>query len=102
MWAPSPPHLGVAVEADRDVVSGLEMGRFGRGKIALYGREADALRGHLGGVIFSTSDLLEVHRSDTLNWARAEFTESRVVESYGQFGQRLWLFVPGEEMLWAQ
>jgi hypothetical protein len=96
------PHLGIAVEADRDVVSGLEMGRFGRGKIALYGRDADALRGHLGGLIFSTSDLLEVQRSDTLNWARAEFTESRVVESYGQFGQRLWLFVPGEGMLWAQ
>ena len=96
------PHLGLAVEADRDVVSGFEMGRFGRGPLDLSGKRGDELRGRLGGVIVVDEDLSDAGRTETLSWARGEFSPARVVEPYGQFGQRLWLFVPGEETLWAR
>ena len=96
------PHLGIAVEADRDVVSGFEMGRFGRGTLDLSGDRGDELRGRLGGVILVDEDLSGTGRTETLSWARGEFSPARVVEPYGQFGQRLWLFVPGEETLWAR
>lgn len=96
------PHLGIAVEADRDVVSGFEMGRFARGPLDLRGAGGDVLRGRLGGIIVVSEDVSEAARAETLSWARTEFTESRVVEPYGQFGQRLWLFLPGEGTLWAQ
>ena len=96
------PHLGIAVEADRDVPTGFEMGRFGLGPIDLGEGRGEALRGRLGGVILATEDLAESGQNETLAWARAEFSQSRVVEPYGQFGQRLWLFVEGEETLWTQ
>ena len=96
------PHLGIAVEADRDVVRGFEMGRFGQGRLDLSGELGDALRGRLGGVVLVTEDISEAGLSYTLGWARDEFSQSRMEEPYGQFGQRLWLFVHGEETLWTQ
>jgi|GEM_PF-2004204 len=96
------PHLGIAVEADRDVVRGFEMGRFAVGKLDLSGERGESLRGRLGGVILVTEDIEDGGQGGTLSWARTEFSESRIEEPYGQFGQRLWLFVPGEDTLWAQ
>jgi len=78
------------------------MGRFGQGRLDLSGELGDALRGRLGGVVLVTEDISEAGLSDTLGWARDEFSQSRMEEPYGQFGQRLWLFVHGEETLWTQ
>ena len=81
--------VALAVEADRDVVEGLEMGRFGeieRKKVL------GMLTMGVGGVAFTPGDFDPNVRSEIASWSEEHLQERRVDEPYGQFGERLWVW----------
>ncbi len=107
------PHLAVAVEADRAVCAGFEMGQFGwepemspsRASVLHRLHPAglmNCLNGAVGGILIADHDLDLAHRDTVLRAARSRFTVHRTVRSYGQFSERLDIFVPGEGLLWTE
>ena len=81
--------VALAVEADRDVVEGFEMGRFGavdRTKVL------GMLTMGVGGVAITPGDFDESLRSDITKWSEVHLQERRVDEPYGQFHERLWVW----------
>ena len=81
--------VSLAVEADRDVMQGFEMGRFGSVERA---QVLGMLTMGVGGVALTPGDFDEALRSEITNWSEEHFQERRVEEPYGQFGERLWLW----------
>jgi len=87
----------LAVEADRDVVAGLEMGRFGRVNTE---QVSTALKQGVGAVVLADGDF-DVHtRTLITTWASEHLDEQRVEEPYGQFEERIWLW--GGSTLWMR
>jgi len=79
----------LAVEADRDVVKGLEMGRFG----SMGADEVSAaLARGVGGVVLADGDFDAETRSLITRWAASNFGQQRVEEPYGQFDERIWMW----------
>ena len=81
--------VALAVEADRDVVQGLEMGRFGEVERK---QVLGMLTMGVGGVALTPGDFDKGLRSEIANWSEAHLQERRVDEPYGQFGERLWVW----------
>ena len=81
--------VALAVEADRDVVEGFEMGRFGEVEGA---KVLGMLTMGVGGVALTPGDFDETLRSDIANWSEVHLQERRVDEPYGQFDERLWVW----------
>ena len=96
------PHLGIAVEANRRVTPGLEMGRFSA-SFTDPATLSSGLSADVGAIILTEGD---AHKAGGLKdiygaavsagWAR------RSIEPYGQFGERLWLLADEEGTLWAR
>jgi len=105
--------LALAVEADRSVPSGFEMGRFGWSP-ELSSSDAeylhhlnsallqDRLGAPLGAVVLAEGDLDEKNRWAVIQAARGQFGQHRRVERYGQFGEVLNIWVAGEVQLWTE
>jgi hypothetical protein len=104
--------LALAVEADRDVVSGLQMGRFGfslsddisevsRFKMVNFEMISNALAGPLSGIVLAEEDFNEETRQMITQAANARFSEHSQVQAYGQFSEQLDVWVVGG-VLWAK
>jgi hypothetical protein len=105
--------LALAVEADRDVCAGFEMGRFGWSPtrspdqviaLNLLGPERlnDHLERPLGGIVLAAGDLDARHRRRVSDVARLRFGQHRQVSHYGQFSETLDLWVSDGGLLWAE
>ena len=81
--------VALAVEADRDVVSGCEMGRFGK-----VDREklVESIGPGLGGVALSNGDFEPSFRDQIAQLSDAHFPLEREETTYGQFEERLQLW----------
>ncbi|MGB0639287.1 MAG: hypothetical protein ACPGTU_08145 [Myxococcota bacterium] len=103
-------HVELAVEADRSVPPGFEMGRFGWDE-SLSASEAnrfhrasssqlstDTLES-LGAVIMATDDFDSFTHARISIWAKQNVNTHRQVEAYGQFGDRLDIWVPALEAI---
>ena len=105
--------LAVAVEADRSVLPGLEMARFGwspnltvdearnRHRMSAA-RLLVELEQPIGGVVVATGDFDAEHRTLIEEAARQRFGRQRTVTSYGQFAETVNLYVPDGETLWMR
>ena len=105
--------LALAVEADRSVLPGLEMGRFGwspelteidavrRHRMSIE-RLDGAISGPIGGIALAEGDLDEVRRAAVLYAAQARFSHHRRFEEYGQFMEPIDVYVPQGETLWMR
>jgi len=81
--------VALAVEADRDVVSGCEMGRFGDlDGAAVLG----SLAVGVGGVAVTPADFEPALRREIATWSEVHLEHRRVEEPYGQFDERLWVW----------
>jgi hypothetical protein len=87
----------LAVEADRDVVEGLEMGRFGTMSAESI---SEALRGGVGAVALADGDFDAHTRALITDWASVHLDQQRVEEPYGQFDDRIWMW--GGSTLWMR
>lgn len=105
--------LALAVESDRSVLPGLEMGRFGwspeltkaeavRSHRMSIQRLDSAISGPIGGIVIAGGDFDEVRRAAVLYAAQTRFPNHRRVEMYGQFLEPIDLYVPEGETLWMQ
>ncbi len=105
--------LILAVEADRSVCEGFEMGQFGWSP-DMTTQRARALRrlnrsgldgcfkAPLGGVMVAESDLSSTHRDWVVQRAIKQFGHRRTVDGYGQFSESLEILVPVGEVLWTE
>lgn len=105
--------LAIAVEADRSVLPGLEMARFGwspnltvdeartRHRMSVA-RLLDELQRPVGGVIVAAGDFDEERRALIEKTAGKQFGRQRTVTAYGQFAETLNLYVPDGETLWMR
>jgi hypothetical protein len=105
--------LALAVEADRSVLPGFEMGRFGwspelteseavrRHRMSVKRLDA-AMSGPIGAIVIAQGDLDEVRRSAVLYAAQSRFSNHRRIEQYGQFSEPIDLYVPKGETLWMR
>ena len=105
--------LALAVEADRSVLPGLEMGRFGwspdltvseavrRHRMSIQRLDA-VMSGPIGGIIVADGDLDEVRRNAVIYAAQARFSGHRRIEQYGQFLESLDVYVPEGDTLWMR
>ena len=105
--------LTIAVEADRGVCSGFEMGNFGwspemdERRVKSLHRLSPAvvdrcLNGTLGGIVLSSRDFNNDIRNQIMGHGRAAFSRHRSVDGYGQFSSRLDIFVAEEGVLWTE
>lgn len=79
----------LAVEADRDVVSGLEMGRFASIDATQL---TSSLSDGVGGVVLADGDFDAETRAAIARWASVNLEQQRVADPYGQFDERLWMW----------
>lgn len=105
--------LAVAVEADRSVLSGLEMARFGwspdltvdearNSHRMSAARLVSELQRPIGGVIVADGDFDAERRALIEEAARQHFGRQRTVSAYGQFAETVNLYVPDGGTLWMR
>ena len=101
-------HVEIAVEADRFVPPGFEMGRFGwvdsmsaseatRLHRSTSSHVSEELLGSIGAVIMAPNDFDSYTNTKLSLWAVSHLRTHRQIEAYGQFDKRIDVWVPGLE-----
>jgi hypothetical protein len=103
-------HVELAVEADRSVPPGFEMGRFGWDE-SMSASEANRFHrssssqlstdtlGSVGAVIMAADDFDSFTHTKISLWAKQNLHTHRQIEAYGQFDERLDVWIPALEAI---